>query len=71
MYTQIPSWSKLLVSALAVVTSLPFVVNAAKPAHNLGQTLVIGDTSSPSEEYSKFFETLKGEYIVKMYLFKL
>lgn len=62
MYTQIPSWSTLLVSALAAVGSLSTLVEAVKPAHGQGQTLVVGDLSTQPEEYSKFFDTLRSMF---------
>lgn len=58
-----PSWSHILVSALAATVSLPSFT-FAQPAKGNGQTLVIGDTSFQPEEYSKFFETLKSMFFL-------
>lgn len=64
MYTQIPSWPKLLASVLTI-TSLATFTEAVKPAHGNGRTLVVGDSSLQPEEYSKFFDTLKGEFTIE------
>lgn len=51
---------KSIVSSIALLSlSLTDLVNA-KPAYGQGQTLVIGDSDQIPEQYSQFFDNLKG-----------